>query len=202
MRCAIVLNAPQLTRSVTEDIIICADGGYRHIAPKRPLCIVGDFDSLRTPPPGVDILRHPAEKNETDGALAVRHAVALGYRALTLYGALGGRIDHVLGNIALLPLAASLGAAAVIAEGACEISFWESGSHSLPMPKGTTFSILPYGGDAVVTEARGVHYPLENLLLSAKGDGGRGISNIATAENISFRITQGSVLVIINRDFT
>ena len=45
-----------------------------------------------------------------------------------------------------------------------------------------------------MTEARGVEYPLEDLTLTPTDT--RGVSNVATAPKVTFRVTDGTVFFI------
>ncbi len=65
-----------------EALVIAADGGLRHLEAQGLTAdlIVGDFDSLGRVPEGDNILRHPAEKDDTDMLLAVRTGLDRGYR--------------------------------------------------------------------------------------------------------------------------
>ncbi|CDZ99479.1 Thiamine pyrophosphokinase [Jeotgalicoccus saudimassiliensis] len=67
----------------------------------------GDFDSVT--PDDIELFRQslaldivPSAKNFTDSELALLSLAELGYTAIDVYGALGGRKDHELMNIQLL----------------------------------------------------------------------------------------------------
>ena len=178
----------RLTRgaSAPADKIICADGGYR-LCPVRPDYLVGDLDSLGSAPQGIPLLRHDSHKNFTDGESAVYFAKELGADLVTLYGVTGGRYDHFLGNLAVMALAMKLGMRVRSLDDDAEIygvSASLNPGFSFDLEAGETFSILPHGGAATVTEARGVEYPLED------------VSNVATAPKVTFRVTDGTVFFI------
>lgn len=91
----------------TADIIICADGGAIHAMHLgvTPDYIIGDFDSIHS-----DILNHYKQKKEvaiiedhdqekTDLELAINLAETLDPKEISIYGALGRRIDHTLANL-------------------------------------------------------------------------------------------------------
>ena len=56
------------------DLILAADGGYRHCqaAGLRPDLLLGDLDSLETPPQALPVQTFPAEKDDTDTMLAAK----------------------------------------------------------------------------------------------------------------------------------
>ena len=190
---AIVLNAPTLTAKITEDIVIFVDGGYRFAGDKKPFAVIGDFDSLGEIPSGVRVIKHNPEKNYTDGEAAVRYAAEAGADGVAIYGALGGRIDHVLGNLSLLVLAKKLGIKAIIKEKNVKIRYCE-GKISLPTGSGRTVSVIPVGGSATVTDSEGLKYPLDNLKLEPFDT--RGISNKTTADTFKCEVISGGVYVI------
>ena len=197
MEIAIILNSGvPVTREIGADKIICADGGYR-LCPVRPDYLVGDLDSLGSAPQGIPLLRHDSHKNFTDGESAVYFAKELGADLVTLYGVTGGRYDHFLGNLAVMALAMKLGMRVRSLDDDAEIygvSASLNPGFSLDIEVGETFSILPHGGAATVTEARGVEYPLEDLTLTPTDT--RGVSNVATAPKVTFRVTDGTVFFI------
>lgn len=192
LKVAILLNAPSLSIEIKEKHIICADGGFKLLQNRIPDAIVGDFDSLDYIPKGIPIIKHPSEKNYTDGELALRYAVESGYNNIVLYGGIGGRLDHVLGNIALLKLADTLGATAVIREKDLTLHY-SSKDFTLKTKKGETVSILPYGGKAIVEYSEGLYYPLIDLTLLP--DDTRGISNIALGDTARIRLKSGEVII-------
>src|SRR3954451_6681075 len=100
------------------DLVIAADGGARH-AQRLGVTLdlwVGDGDSLgedalaELVAAGVPVERSPADKDQTDLELAVDAALARRSVGLVIVGALGGeRVDHALGNVALLTAAGLAG---------------------------------------------------------------------------------------------
>lgn len=194
MKTAIVLNCGQrITRPINADKVICADGGYLY-CPVKADYIVGDLDSLSSPPNDVTLIKHNPKKNDTDGTLAVEYAVKnLGATEIEIFGALGGRTDHVLGNLTLLALARSLGAKCVAREDGLDVQFSGVGTFTLDVEKGETLSVIPYGGNALVKNYSGLEYPLVNLLLTPLDT--RGISNVTTDKKITLDVAEGEILV-------
>lgn len=196
MKTAIVLNGSSFERTIDEPFIICADGGYRLLKNRKPDLLVGDMDSIGELPDGVRLVSVPKHKNFSDGELAVREAHRLGATEIAVYGADGGRLDHVAVNFSLLLLAASLGIDAVIKTDTADVFFKEK-SFEFTAKKGQTFSLLPFGSRAVVRHAENVEYPLENLELTAVGMS-RGLSNVATSDKVAVDLAEGALFVFIN----
>ncbi|HHT83404.1 MAG: thiamine diphosphokinase [Christensenellales bacterium] len=189
---AIILNGVSLDREIEGHLIICADAGYNLLKGKKPDVIVGDFDSLSSVPSGLKVIRHNIEKNQTDGEICVEYAVNQGCDSINIYGALGGRMDHVLGNLGLLKLCYLLNVPAAARERGLDIYYFEK-DFSLDVKKGETISIVPFAGDALIKQSKGLYYPLNDLLL--KPHRTRGISNIAVDGSVKLEIAYGGVFV-------
>lgn len=177
--------------------VVCCDGAYDWAKDEVKIDEnVGDFDSLPyepTPPP-TEI--YPSEKNFTDGEIALRKLIERGVKEIEIYGAVGGREDHFLGNLQLLYLANARGVKAkIITEKT--IIFAASGRIELKGVKGLTFSVLPFGGEAHILYSRGFKYDYPDKLCYGEC---RGVSNIAVEDNGVWEIGQDeTALIIINR---
>lgn len=99
-----------------DSFVIAADGGLLHTEAYgiKPNLAVGDFDSLGTVPEGVETLRFPVMKDDTDMALAVKEGLARGCDSFFLFGGTGGRLDHTLANMALVLSLAKRGISAYL----------------------------------------------------------------------------------------
>lgn len=182
--------------------VIAADGGLRHALAlgRMPDVLIGDLDSL---PAGfkaeaagetIEIVRHPADKNETDLELALLYAVTR-YRGaeLIVFGGIGGRLDQTLANILLMAHPALKGAAVRLVEGA-ETAWLIAGEDVIVGRAGDTVSLIPIGGPAHVAATTGLRWPLRDELL-VFGQA-RGISNQLTAERAVVRLSAGVLLCI------
>ena len=93
------------------DRVIAVDAGlevlrHLHLTPDE---VVGDFDTVDAGlleeyqrHPGIHFDMHKPEKDETDTELALLSAARAGCSEADILGALGGRMDHAIGNIQLL----------------------------------------------------------------------------------------------------
>ncbi|MBR2432244.1 MAG: thiamine diphosphokinase, partial [Clostridia bacterium] len=56
----------------SDDLVIAADGGYDSLLNRgiRPDVLIGDLDSIKEMPNGIELIRHPVKKDETDMHLA------------------------------------------------------------------------------------------------------------------------------------
>lgn len=191
------------------DEVIAADGGARHAmkAGRLPDLVIGDLDSLSEAEVddlvsrGVPMRPVPAQKDETDGELAVREALARGSSEIVLVGAVGDRVDHVLSNLGLLALANREGAVAWASDGETEAhALSASGARStlgISARVGWTFSVVPFPSETAVVSINGARWALERTLLSARSS--RGLSNVVTAGEASVVVHEGDVVVFLAR---
>lgn len=198
MKAVVLLNGEPFAGAIdTQDAYVyCCDGAYLWAQRQniRTDELLGDFDSLGFVPENA--LRFPAEKDMTDGELALRRAVDAGATEIGIYGGGGGREDHFLGNLHLLYLAFQAGVRATMYTNRAEL-FVATGRVDLGGNEGKTLSLVPFFGEAHILESGGLKYPLKDLHLVLGST--RGISNVATG-NEAYIVSKGAVLVIINRE--
>jgi thiamine pyrophosphokinase len=206
MRTFIVASSPNSLQPArlqpqAGDLVLAADGGANLcVAWGWPVdAVVGDMDSVdaavrqQLEMQGVPFVVSPAEKDETDLELALRLALERGATELILAGALGARIDHTLGNLALLALPALAAVPTRIVDGVQTI--WLARNrlaiHGQP---GDTLSLLPFGGDAHGVSVSGVHWPLHGAELPLGPS--LSISNRMTADQAEVSVQGGLLLVV------
>jgi len=183
------------------DLIVAADGAAAWLVARGrpPDVLVGDMDSVdpalvaRLSARGCRLVRHPAHKDETDTELAVREAVALGARRITLLGALGGRVDHAVANIMLLLTPALAGVETVLFDGRSWLCVIRN-SLTLAGGPGDVLSLIPLGGDAEGVVTEGLEYPLRNEVL-ALGPA-RGVSNVFLGDHARVSLRRGALLAV------
>ena len=71
------------------------------------------------------------------------------------------------------------------------------GREKFSVKKGSIVSLIPYGGECSFINSKGLYYLLDNLTLTPADT--RGISNVATEEEITLTIKNGESLIIIER---
>jgi len=209
MRAFVVASSPQSLKPASAsphpgDLVIAADGGANLCRAWgwTPTCVVGDMDSLRPATVewlhahSVPLQRHPVEKDQTDLELALSAALTAGVDEIIIAGALGARIDHTLGNLALLALPTLAGVQTCIADGGQTIWLVRSRLTIHGQP-GDTLSLIPFGGDAAGVEAVGVHWPLHDARLALGPS--LGISNRLEDDRAEVAVRQGSLLVVHTR---
>lgn len=213
MRAALVgasdFNAEHFA-SCDFDLVVAVDGGYAHLrdAGVAPDVVVGDFDSLGFVPADGDVRRFPPEKDESDMGLACRAAADAGCDELVLYGCLGRRFDHTMGNIQLMLAQARAGrrvfavgdafAVAVLhaqAGNLAALSFRGIPEDALAGGEYANYlSVFAIGGTAHGVWERGLKYALDGVDLP--DDTTWGLSNeFAAGEESAVRVEDGSLLV-------
>ena len=202
----IIFANGKLTRSPLplpdHALLLAADGGARHAARYglAPDVVIGDLDSL-TPGEaagaaraGADILRHPADKDETDLELALDHAMQQGATAVTLYGLFGGRWDMTFANLLLLSRPKYAGLKLAIEEGDTRMFILRGGETiRLAAEPGATVSVLPLNGPAMGLTYEGLAWPLEQATLPAGSP--RGVSNRMQETEALISLEDGVVLI-------
>ncbi|MCA1493002.1 thiamine diphosphokinase [Sinorhizobium alkalisoli] len=173
----------RLTAQLAGSRFIAADGGMRHARTLQvlPDLWVGDFDSteesLFSEFAEVPREKYPAEKNATDGEIAVEAALSRGATSLIFAGALGGtRSDHAFLHLLRLAALAEEGLAVFMTSGEEEAWPLRPGSREIDLPKGSLFSILGFTELSGLT-IENARYPLDDFHLPFGSS--RTISNVA-----------------------
>lgn len=155
-------------------LILCADGGANAAAQLgiKPDQILGDMDSIdpkvadHYQAEGVTFAGYPRAKNETDTQLAYAMALEAGAESVTVWGGLGGRLDHTLSTLmsALQLLRADV---AVCFEGpGLTIHLMREGILELTGVPGETMSLIILSEEARITLA-GFAYPLADTPMKS-----------------------------------
>ena len=175
-----------------EVYTVCADSGYAYAQALglRADAVLGDFDSFdREKVSAEQVQVFPARKDYTDSEIALMHVLELGYSDITLLGALGGRIDHALGNVHLLVYASRRGARATIIDGDTQMWYSEDSVRICGKP-GDLLSVIPLvQGGCYTTD--GLEYPLNGQPLPLTG-----ISNVFVGDFAEIRAENAKYLVI------
>jgi thiamine pyrophosphokinase len=186
------------------DLVVAADSGV-HSAEALGLhvdIIVGDFDSAdpkivdTAVARGARLERHPAEKDATDLELALLTAEAQGAREVMVVGGAGGRLDHLLANLALLaaPRFAGLEITALVGEAFATVIQPNRAPTELHDEPGALLTLVPLGGDACGVTTDGLQYPLHDEDLRAGTT--RGVSNVFLGDTATVAVRDGVLLAI------
>ena len=187
------------------DLVIAADAGY--LTAKKmgitPDILLGDFDTLGEAniPDGIECLRVPREKNDTDTQLAVGVAVERGAGEIVIIGGMSGRIDHTLSTLAILEDLWERKAGriyATLTDGKNRVRFLRNSGTILPRSQYRYFSLI--AADEVVkgVSLDGCKYPLKNGRISRRHQWA--VSNEITGNCTLIEIKRGGVWVIESMD--
>ena len=190
------------------DCMIAADSGmnFLHRNGIVPDIIAGDFDSVGSESLAyyqglndVQVMKLNPIKDDTDTEFVIREAIRRGAKEITVLGATGTRLDHVLANVHLLGigLEENVSIALVDAHNRIRmISDW------LEIKKdeqfGSYVSILPVKGDAKGVTLEGMKYSLKDAEVACFSS--LGVSNEIVEDVARITVKQGVLLVIESRD--
>jgi len=174
--------------------VLCADGGARHAVRLkiRPRAVIGDMDSLPKRRPawkGTAFLCDFSE-DASDFEKALRFAERRRFKTVWIAGAVGGRLDHTLVNLALVEKYSRSMHLALA--GGADAEVLGPGTHSLPCRRGQAMTLLPATARARVT-AHGLLYPLSGAVLTRSS---RGLSNRAASGRVRIRVHSGRLWVV------
>lgn len=186
------LNAEKITVDPDAfDCIIAADVG--HLAAQKlhisPDIILGDFDSSKMPHTSAEILKVPAEKDETDTMLACTVAIERGANALMILGGTGGRADHFLSNLFLLESLCDKGIAASMTDGENTLRILQDETVQVPN-RGGYFSLFAL--DTCTVTLQGCKYPLTDFVLTRTNP--FAVSNEVTGESAVVSVIGKAIL--------
>lgn len=201
-----LVSAPRLllrwTRAAT--LIIAADGGCRHCRGLGivPNVLVGDLDStteedlIAFREQGVEVLRYPPRKDQTDLELALDLALERDADQIVVFGALGLRWDMTLGNLMILTKVRSSQASIKLLDGPTEIGLVRGGDRVMIVDRlGAQVSLIPAGQAVRGVTLEGFEYPLFNRDLEAGST--LGISNIVRRESATIEVHAGLLFCVV-----
>lgn len=203
----VVLDDHALDADVSDlpepGFVIAVDSGYS-LAVRLGLdvdLLVGDMDSIPQDLRALADLRrvasdvHPQDKDATDLALALATAADHGDEVIVV-GSAGGRLDHVLANVAAItdPVLSDVDVRARFGPN----DLWVvRGERRLDVQVGGVVTVIAAGGDASGVHLSGVHWPLDGEDLPAGTT--RGVSNVATGP-VTVSVREGVLLVVHPRN--
>lgn len=160
--------------------------------------IVGDLDSVSARAlalsAGIPIEQYPADKDFTDLELALDAAVRLEADRIIVLGGHGGRLDHFLGNAAVLT-APSLAMRRVEWLAGLAHVYVVNRWSQLHGSIGATVSLLAVGGQATGVTTQGLRWPLNGEVLESWES--RGLSNQFTSPVATVSVETGTLLAVI-----
>ena len=196
-------------RKKENTCMIAADKGLEFLADTEydPEVVVGDFDSLS--PEGkvyldslkdAEIHRLKPEKDDSDTQSATNYAIARGAKHITILGATGNRIDHLLANFGLLVLGKEKGTVIDLVDAYNYITLIPSGTVLKKNEQfGKYVSFFSMGGDIEGLTLKGFKYPLNGYHLTV-ADSGLTVSNEITEDEAVVTYEKGTLMMLMTRD--
>jgi thiamine pyrophosphokinase len=185
-----------------HDLAVAADSGLDTAARwgVHVDVAVGDFDSAvpttvqRAEVNGTEVQRVPAEKDATDGELAIAVALERGATELTFVMSSLGRPDHALTALLGLgsPALSALRVQAWIDATRAEVV---RSSVSLSAKHGRLVSLIPLFGDVTGVTTSALAYPLHDATLHAGS--GRPVSNEFASDAVAASVSVASGVLLV-----
>ncbi|ALP89965.1 MULTISPECIES: thiamine diphosphokinase [Clostridium] len=183
------------------DLIIGADKGSEYLYDYEimPNIILGDFDSIseeklkKIEEKQVEIIKFPPEKDYTDTEIAIMEAMKRGADTIYLFGGLGTRADHSLGNIGLLLTTKNKGARLLIVDDHNKIYLADK-NMSLNGSQGEIISFHALSDVVKGFEIRGAKYNLNSYDMHLLDP--RAVCNEFIDTPINIKYESGELLII------
>lgn len=200
-----------LVKTIKErefETIIAVDNGLKILNEIniKPNHIVGDFDTVKSEildlyksDTSIKIHRFNPIKDNTDTDIAIRLAVELKSDEIIILGAIGTRIDHLLGNIHVLKYALDNNIECKIIDENNEIQLINK--TTIIKKKEITkkyISLIPLTEKVENINLKGFKYELENGTLTMGSS--LGISNEVIAEEAIIEFNNGILIMINSKD--
>lgn len=202
--------ASEFIKKETPDILIAADKGLAFFEKTGivPAKIVGDFDSQgesllpKYESMGVEIRKFNPVKDATDTEIAVRLAMELGAKKITILGASeGNRLDHLFGNVMTMMIPQQEGVDCFMVDPHNRLRVLTKPVEIRKEEQyGTYISLIPLTTDVHGVTLSGFKYPLWDYRFNILTSGSLGISNELSEEvgRVDFR--SGVLLMLECRD--
>ncbi len=187
--------------------IIASDSGLRLLDKCSiiPNYIIGDFDSIDKNildkyinNRNIEIKKLNPEKDYTDTHMAIKLAIELKSTDITIFGATGTRIDHVIANIHILKEALEKNIVCKILDNKNEIQLINKKTILEKDENYKYISLIPLTTNASGITLKGFKYPLTDATL--KIGHSIGISNEQIEKTAIIDIKEGILILIKSKD--
>mgnify|MGYP001470700156 CR=1 FL=1 len=187
------------------DFVIAADKGCECLYNYGivPDLLLGDFDSAKKEildtikSKTKEVLEFPPEKDYTDTEIAIIEAIKRGAKKIYLFGAIGTRMDHTLGNIGLLLTTKKKGAVLEIIDDNNRFYLGEKRMILIGDP-GENISFHALCDKVTNFNIKGARYNLENYDMNLLDP--RAICNEFADTPIEISYQEGEILILHSID--
>lgn len=187
--------------------IIASDGGLRILDKLNiiPNYIIGDFDSINKNildkyinEETIKIIKLKPEKDYTDTHMALKLAIELKSKDVTILGAIGSRIDHTIANIHILKESLKNNVRCKIIDNKNEIQLIDRKTDLEINRNYKYISLIPLTTTAKGVTLTGFKYPLSNATLEAGQS--IGVSNEQKEKIAQIYLKEGILILIKSKD--
>jgi thiamine pyrophosphokinase len=201
---------PELDGYLVENSLwVGVDRGVFYLLKRdiKPVIAFGDFDSVSPEElkyiegQVTELKRYKPEKDETDMELALNWALDQKPDIIRLFGATGGRLDHLFANVHLLmnPLKAKNPASIVLIDRHNVVFIKEPGTYRLEKQLAEKYiSFVPLTLEVTNLTLEGFKFPLKNRHISLGST--LCISNELISDYGTFSFSEGILIVIRSHD--
>jgi len=181
---------------LNAEMIICCDGAIVPLQTCKlvPSVIIGDMDSISQElrKKYRELIVEISDQETNDLTKAIRWAAANNVEELVILGADGKRIDHTIGNAALLAEHCRLLKLMMVTDEGFLLPV--SGTTTFSSKPGQQISIFSLNGDTRYT-SRGLKFPLNNTQLTSLWSGSL---NEAIGDRFTLEFGEGMALVYLD----
>ncbi len=177
-------------------LIVAADGGANYMVDLgiSPHYIVGDMDSLDPEIlhqfPNAQLVKR-IDQNRMDMEKTLEFCLEKGGNQIFIFGATGKRLDHEIANLGILQqFSKRVDISIIDTQFLVRVVRKNFVFRSFPGQEISILALQPASGVSI----RGVKFPLENATIEF---GGRGISNIAIADEVSIYVDSGELFLFV-----
>ena len=187
------------------DFVIACDSGLDHADRYGilPDIVLGDFDSLsdknkdRLSKGEFKIMRYPKEKDDTDTALAMKHALDLGCKDIRMVSVFGNRMDHSIANIQTAHYGAEHGAMIRMYDEDTEIIVFSGTEVTVTAREGYGLSVFALSDTCRGVSIKGTRYEIEEAELVNSFPLGQ--SNEFKGKEAVITVKEGTAMVVLSR---
>ncbi|MCM3539324.1 thiamine diphosphokinase [Priestia endophytica] len=210
MKINILAGAPQSTIPPLQDgetKWIGVDRGVYTLMEQgiMPIQAFGDFDSLtelelkHIQDVFPELKVYPAEKDETDLEIAINWALNREIEEIDIYGATGGRLDHMFGGISLIYKALQKNVRVRLIDKQNTLTMYKEGTYNIKAHSLYKYiSFVPFSLEVENLTLKGFKYPLHKRCVPVGST--LCISNELIQQNGTFSFTKGILMMIRSND--
>ena len=130
----------------------------------------------------------------------MNYEIQNGAKRITILGATGNRVDHLMANFGILVLAKNQGVEVILAD---QYNYMKLISDGTDLKKSEQFGkyvpFFPFGGNVTDLTLEGFKHSLEHYRLKT-ADSGLTVSNEIVSEKAKVTYQSGTLLMIMSRD--